>query len=112
MGAFLTWTPEGLPFELVMGFDAVLSEAHELNGETTKHPVEKGSNITDHFILDPEVLTLEVQITNTPLTENDLFGIPSGRYGSPVFLDVPAYEPPFAPTPGALFGSVGRAVRS
>lgn len=74
--------------------------------------MEKGSNITDHVIIDPEVLTLEVQISNAPLTQNDLFGFPAGRDATPKFLDVPSYEPLFSPTPGAVFGAVGRAVRS
>lgn len=90
----------------------MLSETHEFVGEATHHAVEDGSEVTDHVILDPVRLTLEAMITNAPITEEDPFGVPVGRYASPMYLDVKAYEPPFVPTPGAIFSAIGGAVRS
>jgi hypothetical protein len=116
--AFLKWTPKNRPFELTMGFDAVLTEMHELEGEATRHAVEKGSDIVDNVIVEPEKITLEIYVTNQPITESDLFGNPVGRAGSPQPLEPKMkeynapYEAPFAPTPGAVFSAVGGAIRS
>lgn len=52
MGAYLEYTVNGLPY--VIAFDATLSEIHELSGEATKHSVEKGSDIVDHVIVEPD----------------------------------------------------------
>lgn len=48
-------------------FDATLSESHTAGNEITKHPVEVGSDITDHIRRQPEKLTLQGIVSNTPL---------------------------------------------
>ncbi len=47
--------------------DASLSESHKSNAEATRHPVEKGAKITDHIRPEPEEITIEGIISNTPL---------------------------------------------
>jgi hypothetical protein len=47
--------------------DAILSEVHLLAGEGTDHPIEDGSNISDHYRPAPRALQLEGVITDTPI---------------------------------------------
>lgn len=51
-------------------------------------------------------------VTNAPITEVNPFGLPVGRYESPQPLELRTYEPAFSPTPGAIFGAIGNAVKS
>lgn len=48
-------------------FDAALSETHVGNAEVTKHPVEVGADISDHVRRQPEQLTINGIVSNTPL---------------------------------------------
>lgn len=50
-----------------IGLDVVPSENHVISSTITDHPVEEGSNISDHARPDPDRLTLECIISNTPL---------------------------------------------
>lgn len=92
-------------------FDAVLSERHNLSARATKHPVEQGTSVSDHIHVDLPNLELHVLFTNTPITELDIFGKPlmQSRTAS---LDVPKYDPPLSPTPGALYSALGHAIKS
>lgn len=47
--------------------DACVSEIHSETGEATEHPVEKGSNISDHYRANPRTVRIEGFITNTPI---------------------------------------------
>ncbi len=47
--------------------DVVPSETHGRADTITKHPVEEGSDISDHDRPEPDTLTLECLISNTPL---------------------------------------------
>lgn len=47
--------------------DAKLAESHNLTSKVTSFPVEDGANITDHISLDPEVVTIEGFISDTPV---------------------------------------------
>jgi len=51
----------------VLEFDATIHESHEYVNTVTEFPVEKGFNISDHVIRQPEKLTMEGFITNTPI---------------------------------------------
>ena len=53
----------GFAFEL----DLILSERHERRAEITNFPIEDGSPIADHVILQPERIELTGFITNTPV---------------------------------------------
>jgi hypothetical protein len=48
-------------------FDAVLSENHTDSGTSTEHPVEKGTDISDHFRVNPKTFSMEGEITNHPI---------------------------------------------
>lgn len=52
----------------IMVFDAVTKTQHQSRLVKTKHPVENNSNISDHTIKQPEVVTLEGIVTNHPLS--------------------------------------------
>lgn len=52
----------------VIDFDATLQEQHTISVAITQHPIESGSTITDHVRPNPDTLTLEFFITNTPIT--------------------------------------------
>lgn len=55
-------------------FDLVISETHTNASELTGHPVEKGVDISDHVKHDPLELSLEVWVTNSPITPQDNYG--------------------------------------
>jgi hypothetical protein len=48
-------------------FDCTVSETHIGNANVTSHPVEDGSDMTDHIQRTPEELQLVVIMTDTPL---------------------------------------------
>jgi hypothetical protein len=50
-------------------FDVVLSENHDYSSETTDFAVEKGSNISDHVRDNPDKISLEVVVSNEPLSD-------------------------------------------
>lgn len=52
----------------VLIFDATTREAPEFASEVTKHPVEKGADITDHVRPVPVELALDVTVTDYPLS--------------------------------------------
>jgi hypothetical protein len=72
--------------------DAVLREVHHLAGEATTHPVESGSDISDHYRPAPRAVELEGVITDTPI------GIP-GSHASGAKLVQHTFE-----IPKELFG--------
>ena len=47
--------------------DASISESHSIEGEITSHPVESGSDITDHYRVNPREISLEAVVTSTPI---------------------------------------------
>lgn len=47
--------------------DATVTERHQSKAEITRSPVESGAKITDHIRPEPDMLTLEGIVTNTPL---------------------------------------------
>lgn len=53
---------------IVVPFDVSLSESHERNATVTQNPIEDGSNISDHINLNPERLTLEGMISDSPVS--------------------------------------------
>lgn len=56
-------------------FDATIKETHGNAGTATEHPVETGANISDHFIKSRNRVSLEVQVTNTPITNLGVDGV-------------------------------------
>lgn len=47
--------------------DIIKQETHGGKVTVTKHPVEKGFDVTDHARPEPDELTLECMVSNTPL---------------------------------------------
>jgi len=47
--------------------DANINEVHDYANEITKYSIESGSDITDHVRQEPERLTIEGFITNSPI---------------------------------------------
>lgn len=53
---------------IALELDAILSEAPEYVATPTKNPIETGANVTDHVSLEPEKLTIEGIVSNTPIS--------------------------------------------
>ena len=51
----------------IITFDATLNESPTFRGELTRHPVEVGGSVVDHFRRDPISLTMAVFVSNTPI---------------------------------------------
>ena len=49
--------------------DAVLEEQHRSTAVISEHPVEDGSNVSDHVRADQDTISLEIFVTNTPIVE-------------------------------------------
>jgi hypothetical protein len=47
--------------------DASISETHMREADITDHPVEEGSDITDHYRARPRSLQLDGRVTSTPI---------------------------------------------
>lgn len=65
----------------VIKFDAVTQETHTLKNQITDHPVEKGANVTDHVRADLDTITLEVFVSNQPITPDNRFSLDAGTVG-------------------------------
>jgi len=114
MGAYLSFDGADL------FFDAVLTEQAEHTVTATEHNVEEGADIADHIRPGLDRFTLEVIVSNTPVTDwNSLYGettegvelIPlEGRKKATGQSDTP--PGPFPVSPGALFQAIGNAVES
>jgi hypothetical protein len=50
-----------------IAIDAVVRETHRFAGEATTHPVEDGSDVSDHYRAASRAVQLEGVITDTPL---------------------------------------------
>jgi hypothetical protein len=64
----------GLPSIYV--FDAVINEHHAFDVAITENPVETGVSLADHAYNKPDILTMEVAVSDTPLISDDS-GTPS-----------------------------------
>lgn len=62
----VSFHPTAFPTE-ILEFDASLSETHTGNAEATSHPVETGSDITDHVRRMPEELQINGIVTDDPI---------------------------------------------
>lgn len=75
--------------------DATINEQHEYANKVTKFPVEDGSDISDHAKREPERITIEGIITNSPV--QFLGGIFSGdrvKEGLEELLKIAGYDYP------------------
>jgi hypothetical protein len=51
-----------------ISFDVIVSEKHSRDCLVTEHTVEQGSAVVDHVRPNPQTLTLEVFVSNVPIT--------------------------------------------
>lgn len=54
----------------LLSFDANLQEGHERSIRYTEHPVERGVDISDHFVVEPNRVSLRVIWSDTPIGED------------------------------------------
>lgn len=59
--------------------DATVSENHQYKSNLTQHPIETGGNVADHIYHDPVKLTMEGEVTNTPVSIFSILGGISDR---------------------------------
>ncbi len=52
----------------VVELDCTVSATHSFKVEATEHPVERGAKITDHLRPEPDVVTIEGLVSNTPVS--------------------------------------------
>lgn len=60
-------------------FDALISEDRTLSSTVPEYPVENGYSVSDAIILSPELLSMTLFVTNTPVTWRNRHGISSAR---------------------------------
>jgi hypothetical protein len=53
--------------------DVDLSRMHRREAMLTDFPVEDGTTITDHVIIRPDTLTMEIMVSDTPLAANTAY---------------------------------------
>ncbi len=89
----IAWKDDSGRFHAVP-VDIVTSHEDDRSAEVTSFPVEKGSNINDHVIHQPDTLTFEVCQTQTPFPSparpGSIFALAKGFATKPVELDVRA----------------------
>jgi len=65
--------------------DAVVSESHESVVTITQNPVEAGFKTTDHAVIEPKVITLQVSVSDSPLgfaSVRAIVDLVTGLFGS------------------------------
>lgn len=85
--------------------DATTKETYTSSGEMTKHPVEKGSDVTDNFITHPNGLQISGMIVRWPLP-GALQGLIQAA-GATAASTVGAALGPFAAAAGGAAGAIG-----
>lgn len=55
----------------IIAFDATLRDQHEGAADVSFHPLDTNALVTDHVRASPRALTLDVEVTNTPLVPFD-----------------------------------------
>lgn len=51
-----------------LSVDVTIRERHERENEVTNHPIEDGTEVSDHVIRNPVRLSMEGVVTNSPLS--------------------------------------------
>lgn len=54
-----------------IALDATVSEEHSADADITSHPVEDGAPVSDHIRAQPDTITLQGIISDTPISEAD-----------------------------------------
>lgn len=105
----LFWEDEPSGTINIVEFDAVVGLSPEDLSVLTSHPVEHGSNVTDHVRDEPTHLSIEAVVSNTPRLEDpdaaqseldiQVLGVTTGKQTT-VALQIPS--PPIQPDPAGL----------
>jgi hypothetical protein len=108
---FVQWTEPDSGEVKRLYADVIQAEAAQLPAIVTDHPVEVGSEITDHYRKEAESVSIKMYFTRNPL-RGDLDDDSPGKTKHFAF-NFPKY-PPGAPifTPGGLTQAIGGAVNS
>jgi hypothetical protein len=89
MSFALGWEADEIQAGGFLYFDAVTSWNRSFTGQTTKHPVDAGGNVTDHYINNNPVFTMSAVIsgtdlsTSTSLLQNENGDIPYNARSAP-----------------------------
>lgn len=65
--------------------DAILSESHTNVIRKTTNPVELGADITDHAIIEPKIINIQAQVSDTPINGaafGQIVDLVTGLFGS------------------------------
>ncbi len=84
----LKWGREDPDNQGMIWFDAVTAYSESYTGQVTKHPVDTGGNITDHFIKDNPKFTISAVITGVDISNNSYL-ITDGEGNYPVNTTAP-----------------------
>jgi len=88
----------------IFSLDATLSESHQSELTVTDHPVEFGAAVSDHAVLQPVVVTVVGEVTDTPMSArandngeivfaaNDLFGSSTNESKTRAIVAYEAFE--------------------
>lgn len=94
----------------VIAFDATLRDNHEGTATVSKHPLDINAKVANHVRSDPRILTLEVEVTNTPTRPLDGNGADGPISISKTFRDFTSFAQ--ASVSGGIFvpgaGSLGQ----
>lgn len=73
-------------------FDALVSASHDGSAVITRHPVEAGSNVTDHIRREPDTLNVRGIVTDSPIiVDASANAQPSVPGGNPETRSADAY---------------------
>lgn len=67
VGTVTLLTSRGLAQLDSIGWDATVSESHDISNDITDHPVEDGGNVSDHIRGKPFYLTIEAAVSDKPI---------------------------------------------
>jgi len=82
---------------VTVSFDAVPSEQHSGSNTVTSHPVEEGADISDHSRPEPDTVSLDIFISNTPLSQEQMQrAAQSGAVSAAKANDAPSWQPGYA----------------
>ncbi len=83
--------------------DAVLSETHTLESETTDNPVEQGIDVTDHIRPRPRTLRMEGLISEVPVPGPSIDGYGPASQQTPGGLNFSGVSAPDNTRPGTAY---------
>lgn len=101
--AFISWKAKDTSPGGTLGFDLTVTETLISSVTMTEFPVEEGADITDHVRKNADMCTLEVYVSNSPITLEN-FVDPSSPRGAiqSVQLDLPEFKVPLTSGLGIL----------